>query len=121
MVKVASSDVDITLFNDDNESWPIHKREHMIHLEITGIFGCSEQMFTGGMRAWDGTAEICYKNKTKRKMTYAGRDIGNTLFSKKVVDDDTLAFKGSASLPSARPNNDTKLYPMNNDMRTIIG
>ena len=121
MVKVGSKDVDISLFNDAQEQLPIHQREHMIHLEIIGIFGCAEQMFTGAMRAWDGSGEICYKNKTKRKLTYAGRDIGNALFSKKVVDDDTLKFTGSAKLPKTRPNVDTKLYPLNAEMRTIIG
>ena len=121
MVKVNSRDVDISLFNDPQEHLPIHQREHLIHLEIIGIYGCAEQMFTGAMREWDGTGEICYKNKSKRKLTYAGRDIGNALFSSKVVDDDTLTFNGSAKLPNVRPNVDTKLYPINSDMRTIIG
>ena len=122
MAKIGSQDVDISLFNDDKENLPNHQREHMIHLEIIGIFGCSEQMFTGNMRSWDGTAEICYKNKSKRKLTYAGRDMGEALFSKKVVDDDTLAFRGSPKLPASRPNADTKLYPMDTDaLRTIIG
>ena len=121
MAKVGSRDVDVSLFNDVHEHLPIHRREHMIHLEIIGIFGCAEQMFTGAMREWDGTGEICYKNKSKRKLTYAGRDIGNALFSKKVVDDDTLAFTGSTNLPKVRPNVDTKLYPINADMRTIMG
>ena len=121
MVKVGSKDVDISLFNDACDGKPNHQREHLIHLEVQGIFGCAEQMFTGAMRSWDGSGEICFKNKTKRKLTYAGRDIGNALFSKKVIDDDTLTFVGSERLPSTRPSAETKLYPINADMRTIIG
>ena len=121
MVKIGSNDIDVTLFNDGNEDWPIYRREHMIYLELTGVFGCSESMFTADMRQWNGSGEICYKNKSRRKLTYAGRDIGETLFSKRVIDDDTLWFKGSDSLPTERPTADTKLYPINSEMRTIVG
>ena len=121
MVKIASDDVDVTLFNDGNEDWPNYKRQHLIHLEMIGIFGCAESMFTAEMRQWDGSAEICYKAKSKRKLTYAGRDIGETIFSEKVIDQDTLWFKGRDALPAERPSADTKLYPINSEMRTIIG
>lgn len=90
MVKIASNDIDVTLFNDGNEHFPNFKREHYIHLELIGVFGCSENMFTAEMRQWEGSGDICYKSKAKRKLTYAGRDIGETLFSKKVIDEDTL-------------------------------
>ena len=121
MAKVGSNDVDVTLFNDGNEHFENYRREHLIHLEMTGIFGCSENMFTAEMRQWNGSGDICFKSKSKRRLTYAGRDVGETLFSKKVVDDDTLWFKGSHSLPTERPPADVKLYPINAEMRTIIG
>ena len=123
MIKVASNDVDVTLFNDGNEHLPNYRREHLIHFELIGIFGCAENMFTAEMRQWDGSADICYKSKakSKRKLTYAGRDIGETLFSNKVVDGDTLWFRGRDELPCERPSIDTKLYPINSEMRTIIG
>lgn len=121
MAKIASNDVDVTLFNDDCEDKPIFKREHLIHLELIGIFGCSENMFTTEMRQWTGSGDICFKSKSKKKMTYAGRDIGEALFSKKVIDEDSLCFKGKCALPMVRPRADTKLYPINSDMRTIIG
>ena len=121
MAKVGSNDVDVTLFNDGNENFPNFRREHFVHLEMTGIFGCSENMFTAEMRQWNGSAEICYKTKSKKKLTYAGRDIGETLFSKKVIDEDTLWFRGSDALPTERPASEVKLYPIDSDMRTIIG
>lgn len=121
MVKVKSEDVDLSLFNDDHEERPIFKREHMIHLEVIGIFGCSEQMFTSNMRNWEGAGDICYKAKTKKKMSYACRDIGEAIFSNQVIDDDTLTFKGTDSLPARRPTVEVKLYPINAEMRTIIG
>ena len=121
MVKIRSNDVEMSLFNDDKEALPIYKREHLIHLEIIGIFGCSEQMFTGNMRNWEGQGDICYKTKSKKKLSYASRDIGEAIFSEKVIDDDTLTFKGTNGLPTRRPSVDTKLYPLNAEMRTIIG
>ena len=121
MVKVGSADVDVTLFNDGNEHWRNYRREHLVHFEMTGIFGCSENMFTAEMRHWSGSGDICFKSKSRRKLTYAGRDVGETLFSKKVIDEDTLWFKGRDALPTERPAAETKLYPINSDMRTIIG
>ena len=121
MAKIGSNDVDVTLFNDGNEHFPNFRREHMIHFEMTGIFGCAENMFTAEMRQWEGSGDICYKSKSRRKMTYAGRDIGETLFSHKVIDEDTLWFKGRDYLPTERPPADMKLYPINAENRTIIG
>ena len=41
MAKVGSNDVDVTLFNDGNENFPNFRREHFVHLEMTGI-DCAE-------------------------------------------------------------------------------
>ena len=121
MVKVKSENVELSLFNDNHEERPMYQREHLIHLEIIGIFGCSEQMFTGNMRNWEGQGDICYKSGSKKKLTYACRDIGDAVFSKLIIDDDTLTFRGSEKLPVRRPSVETKLYPLNAEMRTILG
>ena len=120
MVKVSSGNVNLSLFNDDCEMKPMHRREHMIYLEIVGVFGCSEQMFTCNMRNWEGKGDICYKSKSKKKLSYASRDIGEAVFSTRVIDNETLAFRGSSSLPTRRPAVEIKLYPINAEMRTII-
>lgn len=121
MNKMDRDDIEISLFNDNESEKPVYKREHLIHFQVQGIFGISNSMFTNELRNWDGCAAICYKTKNKKKMKYAGRDIGDTPFSKKVIDSVTHLFKGSSSLPAARPPSDVKLYPLNTVNRTIIG
>ena len=78
-------------------------------------------MFTAEQRAWTGSAEICNKIKSKRRFQFAGRDIGETLFSGEVIDEEKLTFNGTAALPTKWPASEIKLYPIENINRTIIG
>ena len=121
MNKIDRDDIEISLFNDNASDKPIYKREHMIHFQMQGIFGISGTMFTNELRNWDGCAAICFKSKNKKKMAYAGRDIGDTPFSKKVICESTLLFKGSSFIPMTRPPADVKLHPIDANNRTIIG
>ena len=121
MNKIDRDEIEISLFNDTESDKPVHKREHMIHFQMQGIFGVSGAMFTNELRSWDGGATICYKSKNKKKMVYAGRDIGDTPFSSKIIDEATHLFKGSDSIPASRPPADVKLHPIDAINSTIIG
>ena len=117
--KVAEKDVVLTLLNDDCEEKPVFKREHMIHLQITGIYGVTEGTFSASQKRWCGKGDICYT--AKKKHTYAGRDVGDTYFSKMVVNVENNTFNGIGCLPFSRPTADQKLVPMNRENRTVIG
>ena len=121
MNKTDRDDIEISLFNDNETEKPIYKREHLIHFQMQGIFGVSGSMFNNELRNWDGCAAICFKSKNRKKMMYAGRDIGDTPFFKKVIDEATHLFKGSAYIHVNRPPSDVKLYPIDAVNRTIIG
>ena len=119
MAKIHHDDVMVTVFNDGRISEPERKREHYIHVEITGVFGCIDGIFNAGQRGWDGKGDICYKGKGKNKMTYTGRDIGNFEFDGRIVENGM--FKGSRCLPTERSSGDCKLCPITGENRTIIG
>ena len=119
--KVAESDVTISFFNDDHDQKPIFKREHLIHAEVMGIFGSSEGMFTTEQRNWNGRADICVKSRAKKRMSFAGRENKETVFSKTVINPKTQTFNGSDRLPITRPSVNTKLYPIDRTNRTILG
>ena len=121
MSKIDADSVEMNLFNDDCEDKPVFRREHMIHFEVLGIFGCSNTMFTAEQRAWSGKSDICLRSKSKRKMEYAGRDISDTIFSENVIDPETMTYKGTRQLPTKWPSTDEKLYPIDAPNRTIIG
>ena len=119
--KVFENDVTISFFNDNHEQKPVFKREHLIHAEVTGIFGSSEGMFTTEQRNWNGRADICIKSKAKKRMSFAGRENRETTFAKTVINPRTRTFNGSDKLPILRPSADTKLYPIDRTNRVIIG
>ena len=121
MSKIDADAVELNLFNDDCEDKPVFRREHMLHFETVGIFGCSSAMFTTEQRAWTGKPDICLKSKSRRKMEYAGRDIAETRFSEKVIDEENMTFKGTNKLPTKWPTTDEKLFPIDTTNRTIIG
>ena len=100
---------------------PVFRREHMIHLEIDAIFGVSDKQFTPDQRNWNGDGSIGYKSKGRKRISFATKDVGATLFSKAVVDIKADIFKGSLKLPSHRPPSGIKLYPINKNNRTFIG
>ena len=117
--KVHQNGVKLSVFNDDCGHKPDHKREHYIHIEVTGIFGCVDGIFNANQRGWEGKGDICIKDKGKNRMSYAGRDIGNHDFDDKLVSG--KIFKGSSLLPADRPTGDHKLCPVMGDNRTFIG
>ena len=117
--KVRHEDIEISIFNDGNEDKPSFRREHLIHVQAVGVFGCTEGFFNAEQRNWNGGGDICFKSK--KRMSYAGRDIGKTRFSEEVVDVGNKLFKGMGSLPKEPPAADSKLVPMNRTNRTIIG
>ena len=117
--KIDAANVSLTVMNDGYEQKPVFRREHMVHAEVTGIFGSSVSPFNADQRAWDGTASSANKAKGRKRMSFAGREIGKQFFSKLVCDDAT--FHGSQSLPSTRPTCEMKLYPLDRENKTILG
>ena len=117
--KIEGENVAITIMNDNNDQKPAFRREHMVHAEVSGIFGSSASPFNATAMNWDGTATSASKAKGRKRMSYAGREIGKQYFSKLICDG--LAFVGSQFLPSTRPSCDMKLYPLDRENRTILG
>ena len=117
--KVDAENVSITIMNDGADQKPVFRREHMIHAEVTGIYGSSASPYNADQRNWDGTASSAHKAKGRKRMSFAGRDIGRQYFSKLVCDE--KIFVGSHSLPSIRPSCDMKLYPLDRENKTILG
>ena len=118
--KVLAQNVSITTMNDDKDQKPAFRREHLVHAEITGIYGSSASPFNASHHNWDGSAVSAQKAKGRKRMSFAGREIGRQFFSKLVCNDND-AFVGSKYLPSTRPTCDMKLYPMDRENKTIIG
>ena len=117
--RIRYEDIEISVFNDDKDGKPSFRRGHLIHIQAVGVFGCTEGFFNAEQRNWNGSGDICVKSK--KRMSYAGRDIGVTRFSEEVVDIKNMVFKGMEKLPNELPNGDTKLIPVNRTNRTIIG
>ena len=106
-------------FNDANEEKAIHQREHLIMLEVTGVFGVTLNGFNVDQRKWNGSSSIMIK-KGKKKMTFSGLDLGQQRTSEAVVNHDNI-FKGTQCLPAVRPGMNLKLYPIDKQNRTILG
>ena len=119
MSKVHVDDVKINVFNDSDASMPNYKREHYVHVEVTGIFGVIDGVFNAGQRNWEGKGDICIKGKGRSRVSYAGRDIGNFDFDARIVADGK--FLGSKYLKADRPRGDVKLCPITKENRTIFG
>ena len=119
MAKIHSDDVKVNVFNDCMIAKPNYKREHYVHVEVTGVFGAIDGVFNAGQRNWEGKGDICIKGKGKSRVSFAGRDIGNFEFDAQVVENGK--FKGTQYLLADRPRGDVKLCPITRENRTIIG
>ena len=106
-------------FNDSERHLPNHDREHMIHLQCEGIFITSEAVPSPEMRKWKGGRNVC-NQKSKKQMTYIGREKEDSFFPKFVVSE-LACFKGRENLPYGFPIGEYALWPLTTPNRTIYG
>ena len=118
---VKPDDVQLEVFNDNEERKPLFKREHLILLEVNFTSGASVSPFTGEQRRWLGAGNICYSNKTKRKYLFTGRDIGKSVHSDTIIEPTSKTFLGSKKLPKHIPGAEQRLYPLDRYVRTLLG
>lgn len=108
------------MFNDDEQEKPSHEREHLLHLQIEGIFLTSEAIPGPELRKWKGERSIC-NQKNKKRMSFIGREEILTYFPKFIVSG-LNCFKGRIAIPTREyPAPHFALWPLNATNRTIFG
>lgn len=113
--------MDIEVFNDNKEDEPIFRREHLVMFKMVFTTGCSSVPFTGEIRKWDGSRNICRSSKAKRKITFAGLDLPTLTHSTAMIDPSDATFRGVAYVKALKPDPNLKLYPVELMNRTFIG
>ena len=107
------------MFNDDRVDRPYHEREHVIHLQVEGIFLTSEAIPGPELRKWKGERTVC-NQKNRKRMSFIGREEVLTYFPKFIFDSYN-SFKGRDSIPLKElPAPRFALWPLITANRTIF-
>ena len=108
------------IFNDENFLDHNIRREHMIYLACTVICIASEAIIQPEAKRWMGERSIM-QIRSKKKYTFIGREMENSLFCKCVLNSKCGTFKGLNAVPESPPSNAFKLWPIKSFPRTIFG
>ena len=121
IARAKQDDVRVEVFNDNKDGEPVFRREHLIMYQVTFVTGGSLMPFTGDLRKWDGSRDICISSKNKRKINFVGLDLPTPVHSTAMIDPKDASFRGVAFIKTLKPDPNLKLYPVAMTNRTFIG
>ena len=99
---------------------PIYKREHVLLVEIEGVFGVSVQPFTAEQRRWDGKCALETMGRGKRQARCIRMEIEEAHLEEEIFTAEGI-FKGSSSISAVKPKSAAKLHPFDAENRLILG
>ena len=110
----------VSYFNDAQKDKPEFRREHLLLIEIEGVFGASHLPFTADLKKWDGKKSSEVVGKGKRAARCIRMEMAEASLEAKIISSEKY-FMGSGHIPSVKPISKMRLYPFDSENRVIIG
>ena len=119
-VKFEQSRDTISYFNDAQKDKPDFRREHLLLIEVEGVFGASQLPFTADHRKWDGKKAVEVVGKGKRAARCIRMEMEKPKIEARIISPENH-FMGSRFIPSVKPLSKVRLHPFDAENRVIIG
>ena len=120
LVRMEVNDESVCFFNDAKSDKPFYRREHVLLVQVEGVFGMSVQPFTAEQRRWDGKRALETLGRGKRQARCIRMEVEEAGLEERLFTSEGV-FKGSSAISVSKPKASVKLHPFDAENRLILG